>query len=78
MHRISTELGIGEYQQVGGLEDRLILARSDLKNLEMQVQMLKETKTTDEDKWFIAMIEAIRDCILISPNQEQFIFESDL
>jgi hypothetical protein len=78
MHRISTELGIGDYQQLGGLEDRLILTRSDLRKLEMQIQMLKETKTTHEDKQFIDMIEAIRDFIIVNSDREQFTFEGDL
>ncbi len=78
MYRISTELGIGEYHQIKALEDSLILARSDLENLEAQIQTLKEAATTNEDKRFVAMVEAFRDCIAANPAQDQFIFEGDL
>lgn len=78
MYRINTELGIGEYCQTNALEDRLILARNELKKLEAQLQMLKEAATVNEDRRFIAMVEAFRDCMVANPKQDQFIFESDL
>jgi len=78
MYRISTELKIGEYCQTNALEDRLILARNKLEKLKAQIQILKEAATVNEDRWFIAMVEAFRDCIVANPEQDQFIFEGDL
>jgi hypothetical protein len=78
MHRISTQLNIGEYHQISGLEDSLILVRSDVEKLEEQIQTLKAATAVNEDKWLIAMIEAFRDCIVANPEQDKFIFEGDL
>ncbi len=78
MYRINAELGVGEYQQTNALEDRLILARTELERLEAQIQMLQEATTVNQDRRFIAMVEAFRDCIVANPEQDQFIFEGDL
>ncbi len=78
MERINTELGIGEYHQINALEDRLILARNELEKLEAQIQTLKEAASVNEDRRFIVMVEAFRDCIVANPEQDQFIFEGDL
>jgi hypothetical protein len=78
MYRIATEFGIGEYERIGGLEDRLILVRSDVERLQVQIQMLKETDMVREDPWFITIIETIRDFMVSNPEQDQFVFEGDL
>lgn len=78
MYRINTELEIGEYYQINALEDRLILTRNELEKLEAQIQRLREAATVDEDRRFIAMLEAFRDCIATNPKQGRFIFEGDL
>lgn len=78
MYRISTELKTGEYCQTNALEDRLILTKNELEKLEAQIQMLKEAATVNEDRGFITMVEAFRDCIVANPEQDQFIFEGDL
>jgi hypothetical protein len=46
-YRIATEFGIGEYEHIGGLDDRLVLVRSDVERLQVQIQMLKKLK------WFM-------------------------
>lgn len=78
MYRINTELGIGKYHQTNALEDRLILARNELEKLEAQIQILREAATVNEDRQFIAMVEAFRDCIAANPEQDRLIFEGDL
>ncbi len=78
MYRINTELGIGEYHQINGIEDRLILTRNELEKLEAQIQLLREAATANEDRQFIAMVESFRNCIVTNPEQDQFIFEGDL
>jgi hypothetical protein len=78
MHRIATEFGIGQYEQIGGLEDRLILVRSDVERLQVQIQVLKKTEMVHEDPWFITTIETIRDFMVANPEQDQFVFEGEL
>jgi hypothetical protein len=78
MYRIHTELGIGEYHQINRLEDRLILARDELEKLEAQIKTLKEITIVNEDREFITMVEAFRNCIVTNPEQDRFIFEGDL
>jgi hypothetical protein len=105
MHRISTELGIGEYHMVrhvydesdkdGGEDvkyeyvsedyedhmdvdgDVLILTRSDIEKLEMQIQSLKKADASNADEWFIGMTEAIRDFIIEHSEQDRFVFEGE-
>lgn len=78
MYRINTDLGLGEYCRTNPFKDRLILAKNELEKLEAQIQTLKEAAAVDEDRHFIAMVEAFRDCIVANPEQDRFIFEGDL
>ena len=106
MHRVSTELGIGEYHMIRYVDNKddddnddpqlkyeyisedetefddidgdiLILSRSDLEKLDQQIKLLKKSESTEENKWFIAMLEAIRDFTFEYPQKNQFIFEGE-
>ena len=47
--------------QTDGDGDILILSRSDVEKLEVQIQSLKKVDASNTNEWFIAMTEAIRD-----------------
>jgi hypothetical protein len=105
MHRISTELGIGEYhliryaynedddenednqkpvyeyvdEQSDDVDgDILILRRSDIEKLNENIAILEASlesgEKDEEDKFYIAMIKAIRYFMIRYLNQEKFIF----
>lgn len=103
MHRISTELGIGEYhlfryaynedddeneeddaqkpayeyvdEQSDDVDgDILILRRSDIGNLNENIDILEANKKDEEDEFYIAMIKAIRYFMIRYLNQEKFVF----
>ena len=98
MHRISTELGIGEYHLIRYMDDEseedlkyeyvledqtdvdgdiLILSRSDVEKLEVQIESLKKADMANANEWFIAMTEAIRDFIVEHSEQDRFVFEGE-
>jgi hypothetical protein len=64
-----------EHMDVDG--DVLILTRSDIERLEMQIQSLKKADASNADEWFIAMTEAIRDFIIEHSEQDRFVFEGE-
>ena len=57
--------------------DVLILSRSDVEKLKIQIQSLKKADTSNANGWFIAMTEAIRDFMVEHLEQDSFIFEGD-
>ncbi|MGB3536164.1 MAG: hypothetical protein WBA13_21930 [Microcoleaceae cyanobacterium] len=59
-------------------DDILILNRSDVKKLQIQLKFLKNSAQLNQDKWFIAMIESTINFIIDHPEQDKFILEGEI
>ncbi|MFB2920729.1 MULTISPECIES: hypothetical protein [Aerosakkonema] len=54
--------------------DVLILTRSDIVKLDEKLAILE---AESNDRWYIGMIQAIRDFMIKHPNLEEFVFEGE-
>ncbi|MEG4292330.1 hypothetical protein Q5692_25355 [Microcoleus sp. C2C3] len=57
--------------------DILILNRKDIEELKIWLELLKQDSEKTKDRWFISMVEAIKNFMLRYPHQEEFVLEGD-